>query len=181
MSEALNVAYSPESVTPETQTTSTDQSQLLQYPGIRMLLPQNLTQDASTAILNKLEAMVQKRWKLDWIEKDITELKAILTSLEFKVHSLTTVLNSFVSHLVNWLKNKINSSWYQITSRSGPYLDALRKVNVTLRENLIDQRARSMRDNLIFSLIAEQLNTDVMSTGHCETWEQTEGIFWDFL
>ena len=146
----------------------------------------------------KLEAIDKKVSKLDVIEKNISEIKVNMANLEQKVEALEVVklkvdqLETSTVYMSEcfeeWkteqaqtkidlkdLKTKMDSIditklQERLTHDSSTVVE-LKAENILIKEYLIDQRCRSMRDNLIFTGIAET----------ADTYEDTETVLKKFI
>ena len=93
--------------------------------------------------------------------------------MKTKINDVEESVNFVSKKFDDWQNDKIvlEKKMTELSTKVETVAD-LKLENTELRENLIDQRCRSMRDNLIFTNIPEEPN---------ETWEHSERVLRTFI
>ncbi len=146
--------------------------------GPHMMYSQQASDANMSAIMNSLENINRRLSKLDTIENSLSDIQYKVARLESKVSELDTLhkkvdgieasMNFFSAKFDQWSKDKqdlegeMKSLQEKISSCPGAVSD-LQRDTLQMKEYMIDQRCRSMRDNLIFTEIPET-ETETVNT-----------------
>ncbi len=181
----LHPQYGPEFITP------TGQYQVPYAPNNGNISQHTPVQDSSSAILAKLDNIERKLMKLDFIETELGDIKARVVGLEMKAHEIDVLKENVAkveqsTAFVSDSFDDMRKSHYEMETKMKVVmgklrsLDDLQEEQVRLREALIDQRTRSMRDNLIFTNIPEA-PLDESDTAARNNFEDSEAIIRKFI
>ena len=143
----------------------------MQQQFLPQMVNQSSTQQSSPgvsfqqAILDRLDSLDNRLGKLDSIEKQLSNLTKKVTSMESRLSVLETTCTesklkitelensrSFDSHILDEVKNKqshFDDQLKQERAKVESLTDECEKLR-SVREDILDLQARSMRDNLLF-------------------------------